>query len=275
MKKIFSLLWGLAIIALSTISYTFAYTQEQLEAYRWAYQYGITTQPTIEKANLNGKITKQAFSKMIINYLENVVWIQTDSANLCSFTDEDKITSDLKIYTRKICAYNIMWFNGSDFKPTQPVNRAQLWTVISRILWWNEFDNTWKWYYIYHLNALKHNGIMNNIKNPVESYAKRWEVLIMLKRIYEKFGTNVYMNDWNKAPSYKTSNYVASGSNSVSSNVGNLTGNYNVNISTGNGSTNNDETGYNTDTYSNSNIIYTWKDGKTYYYDKGKLEYNC
>jgi hypothetical protein len=34
------------------MSCTFAYTQEQQEAYQWAYNYGITTQPTIEAANL-------------------------------------------------------------------------------------------------------------------------------------------------------------------------------------------------------------------------------
>ena len=47
MKKIFSLLGGICIVALSTISCTFAYTQEQQEAYQWAYKYGLTTQPTI------------------------------------------------------------------------------------------------------------------------------------------------------------------------------------------------------------------------------------
>jgi hypothetical protein len=53
MKKIFTTFLGLCIVASSTISYTFAYTQEQQEAYQWAYKYGITTQPTIEAANLN------------------------------------------------------------------------------------------------------------------------------------------------------------------------------------------------------------------------------
>jgi hypothetical protein len=62
----------MSILALSAVSYTFAYTQEEVEAYEWAYMYGITTQPTIEAANLDGNITRQAFAKMVVNYLENV-----------------------------------------------------------------------------------------------------------------------------------------------------------------------------------------------------------
>ena len=73
MKKFFSLLGGICIVVLSAISCTFAYTQEQQEAYQWAYKYGLTTQPTIEKARMNSSLTRQAFAKMVVNYLENVV----------------------------------------------------------------------------------------------------------------------------------------------------------------------------------------------------------
>jgi hypothetical protein len=193
MKKIFNLLWWISIIALSASSCTFAYTQEEQEAYEWAYSYGITTQPTIEAANLDGNITRQAFAKMVINYLENAIWVKQKNSNFCSFPDENNITDDLKIYAQKTCAYNIMWKDGTKFNPTQSLDKAQLWTVLSRILWWDEYNNEWKWYYIYHLNALKQSGIMDNIDNP-QSYAKRGDVLIMLMKAYEKFGPFVQMN---------------------------------------------------------------------------------
>jgi hypothetical protein len=63
----------ISIVSLSSISCTFAYTQEQKEAYQWAYKYGITTQPTIEDAKMNSPLTRQAFAKMVVNYLENIV----------------------------------------------------------------------------------------------------------------------------------------------------------------------------------------------------------
>ena len=80
MKKFFSFLWGIVIIALSTVSYTAAFTQEQIDAYQWAYKYGLTTQPSIEKARLNSPLTRQAFAKMIVSYLENVVWIRQSAS---------------------------------------------------------------------------------------------------------------------------------------------------------------------------------------------------
>lgn len=251
MKKISSLLWWILVVVLATCSYTLAFTQEQQEAYQWAYKYGLTTQPTIEAANLNWNITRQAFSKMIVNYLENVVWVKQIVKNSCSFPDENKITNDLKVYAKKTCSYDIMWSNGKSFNPTQFVSRAQLWTVLSRILWWDKYNSTGKWYYIYHLNALKDYGIMKNINNPTWSYAKRWDVLIMLKRTYEKFGSNIYMNNWSQTSSDTRTSSTSS--IEVSDNTS-IVNHYN-------------DDDYISNIYSNSNVIYTWKNGKKYYYD--------
>ena len=245
MKKIFSILWGISAIVLSAISCTFAYTQEQIDAYQWAYKYGITTQPNIEAAKLNWNVTRQAFAKMVVNYLENVVWVKQTTSNSCKFTDESKITNDLRPYTRKTCAYDIMGSNWSDFRPMNPLTRAQLWTVLSRILRWDEYNNGGKWYYIYHLNMLKEKWIMNSTKNP-DAYAKRWDVLVMLKRMYEKFGSNVHMN-WGNTSSNIIN--VGTGDNSISF------------------STENDDDDYISTVYDNSNVIYTSKDGTKYYYD--------
>lgn len=247
MKKIFSLLGGICIVALSTISCTFAYTQEQQEAYQWAYKNKITTQSSIQAANLNWVVTRQALSKMIVNYLENVAGVKWTQVDFCSFTDENKITNDLKYYTKKICGYKIMWTNNTVFRPTQPVSRAQLWTALSRVLWWGEYNSDGKWYYIYHLNALKHNWIMDDIKNSKVS-ATRWEVLIALKKMSEKFGSNIYLN-WNPIPAYDTTKANKTGSNISWSQA------------------KNDENEYISSIYSNSNVIYTWKDGTKYYYD--------
>ena len=73
MWKFSSFLLWISILALSSTSCTFAYTHEQREAYQWAYKYSITTQPDIEAANLDGNITRQAFAKMVVNYLEMLV----------------------------------------------------------------------------------------------------------------------------------------------------------------------------------------------------------
>ena len=238
MKKLCSILWGISIVVLTSISITSAYTQEQYQAYQWAYKYGITTQPTAEAANLDGNLTRQAFAKMIVNYLENAVGVNKNIFNSCSFPDEHKITNDLKSYAGKTCAYNIMWSDGKNFNPTHPVDRAQLGTVLSRVLWWDEYNTNGQWYYVHHLDALKQNWIMNKIDNP-QSNAKRWDVLIMLKRTYDKFGSNIYLNGWS-ANSYDTTS--------------NLEGRFSIEL---------DE---------DTNIIYVWKDGTRYAYDKNLIK---
>lgn len=195
MRKFFGLLWRGIIIAFSIISFTLAYTQEEIDAYKRAYKNRLTTQPTIDEANLNWKLTRQELSKMLTNYIENIAWVEKNWRP-CTFTDESKTTNDLKPYTRKICSYWIMWTDWEDFRPTSKVTRAELWTTISRMLWGTKHNVSWKDFYIYHLNALKNNGIMNNLDNPTTTLARRWDTFIMFKRIYEKFGSKIDLNSW-------------------------------------------------------------------------------
>ena len=127
MKKFFGILWRIIILVFSIVSFTLAYSQEETEAYRWAFRNWITTQSTIEAANLDWKLTRQELSKMLTNYIENVAWVRQTSLSFCTFPDEDKITDNLKPYTRKICSYKIMWSDWEDFRPTSKVTRAELW----------------------------------------------------------------------------------------------------------------------------------------------------
>ena len=230
MRKFFGILCWAVILGFSIVSFAMAYTQEEVAAYNWAYRNGITTQPTIESANLDWKLTRQELSKMLTNYIENVAWVSQISYSSCSFTDEDKMTPNLKPYTKKICSYKIMWSNGEDFRPTSKVTRAELWTTISRMLWGDRYEVGWKDFYIYHLNALKDKWIMNNIENPAKTLARRWDTFIMLKRISDRYGSNINLNGWNYAYSWSESSYVST-------------------------------------LYENSNVIYEWQDGTKYYYD--------
>lgn len=198
MRKFFGIMWWALIIGFSVVSFTHAYTQEEIAAYNWAYKNWITTQSNIEDANLNWKLTRQELSKMLTNYIENVAWVRQTSYSSCSFTDEDKMAPSLEPYTKKICSYKIMWNNWEDFRPTSKVTRAELGTTISRMLWWDKHNVSWKDFYIYHLNALKDAGIMNNIENPTKSLARRWDTFIMLKRLSDKYGSNINLNGWNQ-----------------------------------------------------------------------------
>lgn len=248
MKRFLNFILMIGIVGLSIFSITFSYTQEQLEAFQWAYQNKIISQPNIQAANLNWPITRQSLSKMIINYIENVSGVPWDVSDLCSFSDENKITNDLKYHTKKICAYKIMWNNRSAFKPTQQANKAQVWTVLSRVIWGDKHDSKGKWYYIYHVNALQDAGVMDNISNVTNTIAKRWDVLVMLKRINDKFGSKIYLNSGSQTVDLKP----------VQPTIIEKTKNPN--------------TGYVSDMYSWANVIYTWPNWALYYYDDNFLK---
>ena len=246
MKKLLNVLCWIGVAALCTISFVSAYTQEEISAYNWAYRNGITTQATIDSAKLDWKLTRQELSKMLTNYIENVAWVKQTFNSSCLFTDEDEIIPNLKPYARKICSYQIMWSDWQKFRPTSKVTRAELWTTISRMLWWDKHNVSWKDFYIYHLNALKDHWIMNNIENPTKSLARRWDTFIMLKRLSDKFGSNINLNSWSVSYSY-----------SYTFDTSNL---YNDNSSTS------DDDRY-ISLFGKSDVIYTWEDGTKYYYD--------
>lgn len=236
MKKSTNLLLAIGIAGLLWTSCSFAYTQEQEEAYEWAYQYRITTQPTIEAANLDWNLTREELAKMLTNYVENIAFT-LQASSPCSFSDEDKINDNLKEFTQRICSYKIMWTDGKSFNPRWKVTRAELGTTISRMLWWDRYNVDWKDYFIYHLNALKENWIMNDIQTPNKIFAKRWDTFVMLKRIYDNFGSNINLNNWSTYYEWESDN------NDIISNL-----------------------------YANSSVLYQSKDWKKYYYDGNFLK---
>jgi hypothetical protein len=80
----------------------------------------------------------------------------------------------------------LMWIYTEEFMPNKIVDRAEFWTVVSRILWWeryNELDTDNNLYFTKHLKALQENGFMKDIDNPLWRKEFRKRVWVTLKRI--------------------------------------------------------------------------------------------
>ena len=98
---------------------------------------------------------------------------------------------------------------------------------------------------------------MDDLQNVSWVPASRWEVFVMLKRMAEKFGSNIYMSSWSQVASpiiqqQTTKQQVSKQETTVV-----------VRVNTGT-ETNNE---YISSAYNNSNVLYTWKDWTKYYYD--------
>lgn len=166
------------------------YDEELLDAYKYAYNLGITTMPTAYQANLKGKLVRKDLAKMISEYALKVLKLKPDNRLTCLFDDLEDETLETKYYTKLACK---LWLMGrhadgksklDNFMPDEAVNRAQFGTVLSRTLF-GESHNINKWEnferYQKHLLALNQNNIMKVIDIPwmVEL---RWRVMLTMMR---------------------------------------------------------------------------------------------
>ena len=167
------------------------YSAEQKDAYNYAYSQKITTVSTIEKASMNGELTRIAMAKLISNFAINVLWLQPNTSIDCSFSDVSSSLDEQYNYgVTQACQLWLMWIwndwnKTENFDPNTVVTRAQFGTAFSRALSkasWKVAEN-WNPYYSTHLEYLQSEWIIKSITNPSPSTAeKRWNVMIMMMR---------------------------------------------------------------------------------------------
>ena len=165
------------------------YTPEINTAYVWAYNAGITTIPTVQAANIEGKVYRSHLAKMISEYAINVLKKPLNTGLNCSFPDMKNQSQELQQYSTTACQLGLMglktdWTPDTKFNPNAEITRAQFATTLSRLLRGNK-NSTGSTYYEGHLQALKKAWIMTKISTP-SMKELRWYVMIMLQRAATK-----------------------------------------------------------------------------------------
>ena len=180
MKK----LWLLIILQL-IISINFlkaGYSEEFPQAYTWAFNNWITTKSTIDKANMKWEVSRIELAKMISNYAINILNKKLDTSKKWEFEDiSDKLNKQYDSWVTKACQLWLMWQWITKFRPNDNVTRAEFWTILSRLLYWDKY-NWWNPYYKEHVNQLNLKWIMTNISNLEKWKEIRGNVMVMLKR---------------------------------------------------------------------------------------------
>ena len=167
------------------------YSLEQQDAYNYAYSQKITTVSSIEKASMDGELTRIAMAKMISNFAINVLWLQPNTSIDCSFLDVSSLLDEQYNYGVTLaCQLWLMWiwndWNKTEkFDPNTVVTRAQFGTAFSRALSkasWKVVENE-NPYYSTHLEYLQSEWVIKSTATPSPSTAeKRWNVMIMMMR---------------------------------------------------------------------------------------------
>ena len=104
------LIWGLLAwwIITHEVNAENNYSEEFQKAYDFAYKNGITTMDSIDKANMNGYITRAEMAKMITNYAKNILWKTPDTTKSCLFLNSN-VSADLVQYMTESCQLWLMW----------------------------------------------------------------------------------------------------------------------------------------------------------------------
>ena len=164
-------------------------TEEVLTAYQWSYKNEVTTLAPVERAMPEGYVYRWHMAKMVVNYAINVLWweLPKETSENCVRSDDESEweSNEIKNYARMSCELGIMWIDTEKFEPTEYVTRAQFGTVLSRLLWWDTYNQKWSLtnsYYERHLNELKKKWIITQIDNPEQRIEQREWVWVMLRR---------------------------------------------------------------------------------------------
>ena len=175
MKKIWLLSFILTILLVPYVKAD--YSKEQISTYTWAFNNLITTQSTIDKANMNWEITRIELSKMISNYVINVLEKKLDNSKKCQFFD---ITAELdKQYDNRVTKACQLWLMGqwiSEFRPYDKVTRAEFWTILSRALYGDKYNcmpPNHKYLYNVFVKECDKYGILYKMDDIIKAYKKK------------------------------------------------------------------------------------------------------
>lgn len=172
------------------------YWKEVVDAYKWAYKNWLTTMSTIQDADPDWYLLRWHMAKIVVNFMINVLWMKLPTVipdHCKNWNDDPTIweSDEIKWYATISCALWVMWIDmlNNEFLPNDIVSRAEFWTVVSRVLWWNTFNvvhTPLTPYYKLHLNQLKNNDIMTQINKPLTVKELRKRVWLVFKRVSEK-----------------------------------------------------------------------------------------
>lgn len=134
---------------------------------------------------MEGQLIRSHMAKMMVNYAVRVLDRQPDANKVCEFNDITNESTELQGYMRLACQLGIMGIQAdgtpmSEFNPNNTVTRAQFGTVLSRVLYGDQYNTPGDAYYTNHLTALQLDGIITNTDPTLQEL--RGYVMIMLMR---------------------------------------------------------------------------------------------
>lgn len=136
---------------------------------KWAFdralQHGFLSEQ--EKTLFDKPMTRLQFAHMLLS-VSNKLGIEIDEKKTCDFKDINWLSNADIATMKKVCQLNIMGIHPNqtvltNFMPKQFINRAQMVTVISRMIWGKTFNEWGKFFYTQHLKKAQEEALINKI----------------------------------------------------------------------------------------------------------------
>lgn len=136
---------------------------------KWAFdralQHGFLSEQ--EKTLFDKPMTRLQFAHMLLS-VSNKLGIEIDEKKTCDFKDTNWFSNADIATMKKVCQLNIMGIHPNqsaltNFMPKQFINRAQMVTVISRMIWGKAFNEWGKFFYTQHLKKAQEEALINKI----------------------------------------------------------------------------------------------------------------
>jgi hypothetical protein len=155
--------------------------------------------PTFDLARSFDYITRAEMAKMISVYAQVFLQKRPDVKKFvqCSaFDDMGQVNEELRGFILTVCELGLMGLKAdgvevqSSFRPNDTIIRAEVGTVLSRLLWETKYVGDEEHRYQRHLLALKEAGIMKVIDVPM-MLELRGNMFLMLQRMGEGISINL------------------------------------------------------------------------------------
>lgn len=189
----------------------YAENSDLQSAYTYALNAGIISSDSYTNAHMLTKVTRSDAAKLFVLFTNKInPSMQKNTGANCFFSDISYESAESQNYIIQACQLGIMGRNNdgtstTTFTPNGFLTRAQVGTILSRIL----YGNTYNWgkiRYLNHLQALNNWGIITNVARP-NAWELKWYILIMMMRADKTTGNNHNpLKSWNNENPPKSGN---------------------------------------------------------------------
>lgn len=198
--------------------------QEFKNALDWMYTNWLTKFSSIESYKAYDQVTREQAAKLFIWFMWAQKMDPIVNSNLCEFDDLMYSDYELSEYIPVACKVWIMVGKNRNFRPTDKLTKAEAFTILIRIINWNQNENISPWWKNYHKKAIELWLTKDNYGNTFNNTINRYEIWLILYRAKNINTWNQSSSNANSSSSQSNSQVTNNNTNVTASDLSNLLG---------------------------------------------------